>query len=1854
MTTSNPRPSPSRLAALTAAALLAAVAAAKANPKGGQVVAGSATIAAPSANRLDITQSTDRAAINWMSFNIAPNERTNFQQPSASSMTLNRVQAGDPSVIAGSLTANGQIVLVNPSGIVFAKGSQVDVNSLIATPTDISNKNFMAGRMKFDIPSRDPRATVVNHGRITVAQKGFAALVAPGVANSGVIQAKLGKVVLAGAETYTVDFYGDGLINFDVGAKVAAAPRGPDGRPIKSLVSNSGEISASGGTVLLTADAAAGIVDNVVDVSGRITANASGRTEGAVTIDAGAGNAARLSGRIDVSGLGAGQVGGAATITGGSVALAATARIDARGDAGGGKVRIGGGPHGKDPQVRNARTTTIAAGAVVDASATRTGKGGEVTEWADDTAVFNGSIFARGGLTGGDGGWIETSGRHVLAVGPSAAASAAAPKGRPGRWLLDPDSNIDITLATLNVTCTGAPLVCSPEADNSTLSATTIATALNGGTSVDVTTSRSDGLQPGNITVDAAIALTNPRTVGLTLEAGAGGGTGGIVVNRPITDAASGGALSVTLTAGGGVAFNSPLTIAGGLTVTAGNAALGPTPSISQTAAGALKVGGAASFTNLRAGGGIALTATTNSLVGPVGLNTTGADANASLTNSNAAGTILAGTAVGGALTVTSAGPITQAAATSVTTAGANLFARGFAITLTNDGNDFDTALGTALTATGAAITIHTNSMQFGNILATGPLSVTASTGPIIQLLGTTVTAAGTTLISGSAPGFGDIILANAGNDFNTGGTSMAASGAAITIADANALRLGNVAAAGLLSVTAGGAITQAAATSVTAAGTTLTAIGSPITLANSGNDFDIGGTSLAASGAAITIVDANALQLGNVTASGPLSVTSLTGPIAQARDTRVIAAGTTLVSGVAPNPPANITLDSPDNDFDTAAGTSLTASGAAISVVDTNALRLRGVTATGALSVAAGGAITQADPIIAPSLVARTLNDAGAPIILDDLGNRIPGDVTLSALNRSGAAAAPGAITFVDSTGFTVVPVGSPFPAVELGVVNRGQPIILAATSAGARLTNDGTIDSTGGAAAGGGDIALLADAMTLAGGTVNAGAARVVLGPYNPTRTIRLVGLGGDAVATSLNLTNADLATVTTSLLQIGANGTGYSNGAITASGTVASPVDTLVLVSAGDIADAPPDTISATNLGLSAGGSVHLKGLNAVSTLAGTAGAAFAFADDVETLTVGVVPPVVPPALLSVRLTAGVPSVADAAPDRFTGITAQSVSLRNTGSVTIADPVTATTTVAIADGGALTINAAVSGGAGSPAGQFYSDTIVIAAPVSFPGGLVLIAPNTPTRGIDLAAAAPPPAVLELSDAALDLITAQTIQLGFLTGFSGPITVSGVVAPAATPNLALVTSGSITEGPLGAVGATRLALWAGGSISFPGANTVQFLAGRAGATGSAASTFLFRNVEPLTIGEVDGLVAAGGPDAVDPSILGVATSGGNIIIETTGLAANLTLAETVNANGFDLTSLVPTTVLGAAPGLIGLSSAGTITQTPAGLIVGAGLALSAVGDVGLGEANRLGSNDVAGIPTGSGTLAGDLLSSVLFRADRAASAAGAGLVVGAVDVTDSFGARMLDQRTGAPLTAALSGVTTPGGAGANIIIETTTAGNLALNAPVNANGGTTVLGVAPGLIGLSSAGTITQTPAGLIVGAGLALSAVGDVGLGEANRLGSNDAAGIPTGSGTLAGDLLSSVLFRADRAASAAGAGLTVGAVDAIDSFGARMFDQRTGAPLTAALSGVTTPGGAGANIIIETTAAGNLALNAPVNANGGTTVLGAAPGLIGLSSAGTITQTPAGLIVGAGLALSAVGDVGLGEANRLGSQ
>ena len=92
-----------------------AIPAPNALPTGGQVAAGSASIA-QTANRMDVTQTSQKAVLNWQTFNIGAAAQVNFAQPNASAVALNRVLSSDPSAIFGKLTSNGQVFLVNQIG----------------------------------------------------------------------------------------------------------------------------------------------------------------------------------------------------------------------------------------------------------------------------------------------------------------------------------------------------------------------------------------------------------------------------------------------------------------------------------------------------------------------------------------------------------------------------------------------------------------------------------------------------------------------------------------------------------------------------------------------------------------------------------------------------------------------------------------------------------------------------------------------------------------------------------------------------------------------------------------------------------------------------------------------------------------------------------------------------------------------------------------------------------------------------------------------------------------------------------------------------------------------------------------------------------------------------------------------------------------------------------------------------------------------------------------------------------------------------------------------------------------------------------------------------------------------------------------------------------------------------------------------------------------------------------------------------------------------------------------------------------------------------------------------------------
>ena len=131
-------------------------------------------------NSTVVNQSSQRAIINWQSFNIGSQESTHFQQP-AGGIALNRISPTDgASQIYGRLSATGQIILVNPAGIYFGPSAVVNVGGLIATTANITDQNFMNGIYQFS--KVEPYSgAIVNDGQIIAAQHGLIALVGPGV-----------------------------------------------------------------------------------------------------------------------------------------------------------------------------------------------------------------------------------------------------------------------------------------------------------------------------------------------------------------------------------------------------------------------------------------------------------------------------------------------------------------------------------------------------------------------------------------------------------------------------------------------------------------------------------------------------------------------------------------------------------------------------------------------------------------------------------------------------------------------------------------------------------------------------------------------------------------------------------------------------------------------------------------------------------------------------------------------------------------------------------------------------------------------------------------------------------------------------------------------------------------------------------------------------------------------------------------------------------------------------------------------------------------------------------------------------------------------------------------------------------------------------------------------------------------------------------------------------------------------------------------------------------------------------------------------------------------------------------------
>ncbi|MBS2038539.1 filamentous hemagglutinin N-terminal domain-containing protein, partial [bacterium] len=260
------------------AGLLALGGRAWALPEGGQVQAGNVQTQA-AGNTMTIQQMSDRAIINWNGFSIGANELVNVLQPNQAAILLNRVVGQDPSQILGQLNANGNIWLLNPNGILFGAGAQINVGGLLASTLNLSDRDFLAGKYNFTQSPDKPLASIVNQGELHVAPNGYLILAAPLVSNEGLIVANLGKVALLAGDQMSISLDSQGLINYRL------AQAGPGAGP-----------------VLLTPDMVSDVLRSVVQRGEIAEANIITQSDGKIWLGNGSGVAIQ-AGTIQSPGL---------------------------------------------------------------------------------------------------------------------------------------------------------------------------------------------------------------------------------------------------------------------------------------------------------------------------------------------------------------------------------------------------------------------------------------------------------------------------------------------------------------------------------------------------------------------------------------------------------------------------------------------------------------------------------------------------------------------------------------------------------------------------------------------------------------------------------------------------------------------------------------------------------------------------------------------------------------------------------------------------------------------------------------------------------------------------------------------------------------------------------------------------------------------------------------------------------------------------------------------------------------------------------------------------------------------------------------------------------------------------------------------------------------------------------------------------------------------------------------------------------------------------------------------------------------------------------------------------------------
>jgi filamentous hemagglutinin family protein len=1088
---------------------------AQAEPQGGAVTSGSAAISTSGATTT-INQSSDRAIIRWDSFDINNAEHVKFLQPSSSSLTVNRIRDTKASTINGKITANGNIILINPNGLIFGASSIVDVGSLVATTSDLEDDHaFMAGgAVKFTKPGNID-AKIITNGNITVREAGLVGLVAPHVENNGIIQARLGKVQLASGDIHTIDFAGDGLIKLEISDAV-----------VSQSVKNTGQIFADGGDILLTASVARHIVNTIVTNTGTLQANTVTMPDGALKIGSitmtthGLGNEASLpdpalnvtqvvnTGLVFANGNGLNQIGGLITLLADNVLVGDGSYVEAAGDVGGGAIRIGGDYQGGG-SLPTSDMIFISEHAILNADTRRRGRGGTIILWSDENTRFYGDASAEGGSEEGNGGLIEVSSKKYLDFNGTVNLKAA--NGQNGTLLLDP-TNITISTGA-NTDVTGSSPF-TPSADNATsiLNITTLQAALAAGNVIVQT--RATGGQAGTITVANALSWSSGNT--LTLDA-----HDAITVNAAI----AAGTGSLTMIAGGDVALNANVTGSGTITIRQASDALtmglaGGAGTLNLSAADLNRiVDGWSSVVLGRATSTVTLTANARTWADNVTLlSGTGAI--------NLAGTQTIGgnnltvTSVGGAVTL--AGLSGTTGQLSVDSGGGTISISGAsattgAVSLLSGGGNISTSatLGSgALTMTsgGGVITIG------GNITATGATNLTSGAGEININAALNAGANALTLSSANAN-----ITSNASGAI-TGGVVN------ITTGDGNLQTGAALTSSGIMTINTGaGLLSLGAATSSTAAAMNLTTTARAISTAA----LTSGALSVNSNGANIGI--------GAITASGNSTITSGIGSIS--------------ISGAANTGANSLSLSATNNTVTTAAITS------------------------GALSMTSGGGAIQTGGIVAANGITN-INSGGGAMTLNAAFGSGTGAMTLTtgggtlttfSGNLSSAAltiTTSGGNVAIGNGGITATGIGSIITGAgtfgstgaintgtsALGITTTARTITTAAITAGALTLASGGANIQTGALTISGTSSITSGAATISIGAVTGGANALTLSSTGFGITTAAITSGNLSIASAGGIITAGGAIAAAGTLSINSGAAAMNlNSAVTSTGTM-----------------------------------------------------------------------------------------------------------------------------------------------------------------------------------------------------------------------------------------------------------------------------------------------------------------------------------------------------------------------------------------------------------------------------------------------------------------------------------------------------------------------------------------------------------------------------------------------------------------------------------------------------------------------------------------------------------------------------